>query len=177
MRLEIELRCILFPLIILEMFLQLDWSPPVVNSIHWTWFGKVHRCLYKVSQLTVRVRAKTKPWGWRNCPKSSETGLCQGTDLRKGTKTFLQHWRSPRPQWPPSFLNGRSLEPPRLFLELAARPNGALTELLWRWENLPEGQPSLQHFTNQAIMVEWPDGSHCSVKGSRQPACSLPEGT
>ena len=32
MRLEIELRCILFPLIILEMFLQLDWSPPVLNS-------------------------------------------------------------------------------------------------------------------------------------------------
>ena len=31
MRLEIELRCILFLLIILEMFLQLDWSPPVVN--------------------------------------------------------------------------------------------------------------------------------------------------
>jgi hypothetical protein len=26
MRLEIELRCILFPLIILEMFLQVDWS-------------------------------------------------------------------------------------------------------------------------------------------------------
>ena len=36
MRLEIELTCILFPLIILEMFLQLDWSPPVVNSIDWT---------------------------------------------------------------------------------------------------------------------------------------------
>jgi len=35
-RLQIELRCILFPLIILEMFLQLDWSPPVVNSIDWT---------------------------------------------------------------------------------------------------------------------------------------------
>jgi hypothetical protein len=31
MRLGIELRCILFPLIILEMFLQLDWSPLVVN--------------------------------------------------------------------------------------------------------------------------------------------------
>jgi hypothetical protein len=30
-RLNIELRCILFSLIILEMFLQLDWSPPVVN--------------------------------------------------------------------------------------------------------------------------------------------------
>jgi hypothetical protein len=24
---------------------------------------------------------------------------------------------------------------------------------LWRWENLPEGQPSLQHSTNQAFMV------------------------
>jgi uncharacterized membrane protein (DUF373 family) len=36
MRFEIELRCILFPLIILEMFQQLDWSPPGVNSIDWT---------------------------------------------------------------------------------------------------------------------------------------------
>ena len=24
---------------------------------------------------------------------------------------------------------------------------------LWRWENLPEGQPSLQHSTNQAFML------------------------
>ena len=37
---------------------------------------------------------------------------------------------------------------------------------LWRWENLPEGQPSLQRSTNQAFMVEWPDGSHSSVKGT-----------
>ena len=50
MRLDIELRCILFPLIILEM--SLDWSPPVVNSIDWTWFGKAHNSLYKVPQLT-----------------------------------------------------------------------------------------------------------------------------
>ena len=33
---ENELRCILFLLIILEMFLQFNWSPPVVNSIDWT---------------------------------------------------------------------------------------------------------------------------------------------
>ena len=31
MRFEILLRCFLFLLIILEMFLQLDWRPPVVN--------------------------------------------------------------------------------------------------------------------------------------------------
>jgi hypothetical protein len=36
MRHEIELRCILFHFIILEMLVQLDWSPAVVNSIDWT---------------------------------------------------------------------------------------------------------------------------------------------
>jgi hypothetical protein len=123
MRLHMEFRCIMFTLIILEMFLQLDWSPPVVNSIDLTWFEKAHTCLYKVPQLTVHVRAKTKTWGQRNCPYSSETGLCRGTDLGKGTKTFLQHWRSPRTQCPPSFLNGRSLKTPRLILEpRAGRP-------------------------------------------------------
>jgi hypothetical protein len=90
MRLKIELRCILIPLIVLEMF-----RPPVVNSIDWTWFGKAHTCLYKLPQLTVHVRTKTKPWVWRN------------------------------------------------------------------WENLPEGQASLQHFTNK---VEGPNGSHSSIR-------------
>ena len=76
------------------MFLHLDWSPPVVNSIDWTWFGKAHTCLYKVSQLTMHIRAKTKPWGWRNCLQSSErSGLCRGTDLGKATKRNLLHWR------------------------------------------------------------------------------------
>jgi hypothetical protein len=32
-------------------------------------------------------------------------------------------------------------------------------------KKLPEGQESLQHSTNQAFLVEWPDGSHSSVKG------------
>jgi hypothetical protein len=35
---------------------------------------------------------------------------------------------------------------------------------LWRWENLPEGQPSLQYSTNHAFKVEWQNGSHFSVK-------------
>lgn len=29
-------------------------------------------------------------------------------------------------------------------------------------QNLPEGQQSLQHSTNQTFMVEWADGSHYS---------------
>ena len=36
---------------------------------------------------------------------------------------------------------------------------------------------SLQHSTNQACMVEWPDGSHYSAKGTWQPVWSLPKGT
>ena len=30
----------------LRCFLHHDWSPPVVNSIDWTWFGKSQTCLY-----------------------------------------------------------------------------------------------------------------------------------
>ena len=75
--------------------------------------------------------------------------------------------------------SGLHLEPPRLFLELAARPNSEQSgeKGLCQGgdqgpdghsdrapENLPEGQPSLQHYTNQAFVVEWPNGSHSSVK-------------
>ncbi len=66
------------------------------------------------------------------------------------------------------------LEPPGLLLEQASRPNWAIwgeeplsgrwprarwslwqsfSFSLWREENLPEEQPSLQHSTNQACMV------------------------
>ena len=53
MRLKIALRCILFLLIIHELVIQLHYSPPVVNSIDWTWFGKACISLSKVPQLTV----------------------------------------------------------------------------------------------------------------------------
>lgn len=57
MKLNIELRCILFPLIILEMFPQLNLSPSVENSGDWTRSGKTHN---RVPQLTVHVPAQTK---------------------------------------------------------------------------------------------------------------------
>ena len=60
MTLKIELRCILFPLIIHEMFLQLDWSPLVVSSVDWAGFAKAHTCLYAVLQLTMHVKLQTK---------------------------------------------------------------------------------------------------------------------
>lgn len=48
--LSLCLRCIVLPLIILEMFQQLNWSPPVVNSVDWMWFGKAHTPVYVRSQ-------------------------------------------------------------------------------------------------------------------------------
>ena len=36
-------------------------GPPVATSIDWTWFRKKHTVLYKVPQLTVNIRAETKP--------------------------------------------------------------------------------------------------------------------
>ena len=38
--------------------------------------------------MTVHVRANSKPWGQRNYLQTSETGLCQGIDLEKGTEKF-----------------------------------------------------------------------------------------
>ena len=83
MRLEIELRCILFPLIILEMFLQLDWSTPVVNSIDWT---------YKVPQLTVHVRAKTKAITSKELSKERRDRIVS----REGYQNIAAAWKVPK---------------------------------------------------------------------------------
>ena len=56
-----------------------------------------------------------------------------------------------------------------LVREVSKNPMVTLTELqIFSVEmgDLPEGQPSLQHSIYQAFMVEWPDGSHTSVKGT-----------
>ena len=104
MRLEIELRFILFPLIILELFLQLYWSPPVVNSIDWTWI--------------VYIRSHSWQRKSEHKPSHEVEGIVRRAPRQDCVKT--QIWGTP------TFLNRRSLEPPRLFLELAAQPNWAI---------------------------------------------------
>ena len=119
---DFDMRCILFPLIILEMFLQLHWSPPVVHSIDWTWFGKAH----------------IKSHSWQCVSKQKPSHEVEGIVHRASRQDCVdaQIWgRVPKHfciieglqnQCPPSFLNGRSLEPPRHFLELSSRPNWAI---------------------------------------------------
>lgn len=106
--------------------------------------------------------------------------------LWKVTENFLQRWRSKCAQWPPSPINGRSLEPPtfpanrviwvgvfysgkwrRTWWSLSQSSSIAL----WRKENLAEGQLFLQHSPNQACIVKWP------VNGTWKSAWSLPKGT
>lgn len=141
-------------LIIFEISLHLDWRAPVINRIDWTWFGKKHTCLHKVSQLTIHIRAKTKPSGWRNCLQGSETGWCQEkalwkAKLRLGEEGLDNQEPSGQSGWAPQILSGE----------------------------LSEGQPSLQHSTDLGIMAEWPDGSLFSVKDTWKRAWSLPKST
>ena len=122
MSLDIELRCILFPLITLIMFLQLDWSPPVVNLIDWTWFGKAHICLYKGPTVDRNCLCMDKGivcvwtkelsvYGQRNC-------LCMDKEIvsrlrsGEGYQNVSAALKLQEHSW-------RCLEPPRLFLELA----------------------------------------------------------
>ena len=97
-----QLMCILFPLIIPEMFLQLHCCPPVVNSIDWTWFRKTPTCRYKVPQLTVHVRPNTKPMRskelsvelrdrivWRNRSGEGYQNISAALKVNKNTVAFI----------------------------------------------------------------------------------------
>ncbi len=67
------------------MVLHLHLSPAVFDYTDWTWLGKPHTCLYDLTAHSA-CQSKWESWGQRNCLKSSETELWQGTDLAKVTK-------------------------------------------------------------------------------------------
>ena len=173
MRLEIELRSILFPLIILEMFLQLDWSPPVVNSIYWTWFGK-HTPVYIMSHSWQCMSEQKPSHEVEEIVRRAPRQYCNDAQIwGKVPKQCLQRWMSPRtrPNWAIVGEGPCSGRWPRTSWSLWKSSRVPL----WSWENLLEGQPSLQHSINQPFIVEWPDGGD-SVKGTWQPTWSLPKG-
>ena len=166
MNLQIELRCIQFPFIIFQMSLELDWSPPVANSIVWTWFGRKHTCLEKVPQLTVSKQKVQGTGRW-----SPEFELWRGIYLGRGIQVFLECW---------NLL-------PRLCLELDVQPKWTTGQGPWSgrwprtqwplWQNYSvpwlttcQRDKSLQHFTNLGFMGEWPNRSHSWEKGTWQHA-------
>ena len=117
---------LLFPLLILDVsttWLESTCGELIWNGTHQSIFGPTvdSACQSKnqamrLTELSLKLRDRivSQIWG-------------------KGTKTFLQHWRYPRTQWPPLFLNGRSLEPPRLFLELASTAKLSNRSRSGRW--------------------------------------------
>ena len=149
MKLKIELRCILFPLIIL------NWSPPVVNSVDWTWFGKAHTCLYKVSQLTKPTKPTMKWNQLSSKPSMKWKELSWGTNLGKeGTvASIIWKWKKfgstrtlPR-AGRPSKLSDRGRR--ALVREVTKNPMVTLSEL--QRSSVERGEPSRRTTISAAI--------------------------
>jgi hypothetical protein len=97
------------------------WNPPVVNSIDWTWFG-THLSIY--GSYSWQCMSEQKPSHEvkgivRRAPRQD----CVEAQIWVRVPKHFCSTEGPRTQWPPSLLNGIRLELPRLFGELAARPN------------------------------------------------------
>lgn len=83
-----KLRSFLFPLIVCQKLLQYDWKPPVVNSVHWTWFGKGHLAIkgpivdgaYQSSNQAMKSKEQ-------NCAEAQIWG--KGTKKTSGTSKEL----------------------------------------------------------------------------------------
>ena len=157
MRLETELKCILFPLSILEMFLELYWSRHVVNSIDWTWFVKAHTCLYKGPIVDSACQSRNQAMSIelldRIVPRHRYgEGYQKMSAALKDPKnivaSIILKWKKfgntntlPRACHLAKLSNwGRAL-----VREVTKNPMVMLTEWpsrgpLWSWENLPEGQ-------------------------------------
>ena len=76
----------------------------------------------------VYIRAHSWQYISEQKPSHEVEGIVRRAQ-RQDCVEALQHWRFPRTQWPTSFLNGRSLEPPRLFLELARLSRALVREV------------------------------------------------
>lgn len=85
MRLKIELSCILFPLMNLEMSLQLNLSPSVGNSLDWTWTR---------TQRPLSQRSRAPLWREEKLPEGQPSlqrwGLYGRVTKRKLPKELLQ---------------------------------------------------------------------------------------
>jgi hypothetical protein len=90
----------------------------------------------------VHVRAKTKPWVKGLVHRAHRYDCVEAQIWGRVPNKLLLHWKSPKTQRP-TFLNGRCLEPPRLFLYLASRPNLTIGGE-WPWSGrLPRAKWSI----------------------------------
>lgn len=69
------------------LFLHLDRSPPVVNSIDLTWFGTAYICLIKVSLLTMHIGASHEAMRSKELPAVLRDKIVSRQRSREGCKT------------------------------------------------------------------------------------------
>lgn len=97
---ETDLRCFLLPLIIFDLFLQLDSSPPVLSSLDLIW-KDTHLCVWD----------STADRAWQSNHLYISERIVSRLRSVEGNGTFLQLWSSWRAQLCPSFFYGKKFEP------------------------------------------------------------------
>ena len=146
MRLEIELRCILFP-IDHPWDVSTTWLESTCGKFNWL------DMIWKGTHLSIQGPTVHSACQSKNQSHEVETIVqdCVEAEIWGRVPKHFCSIEGSRTQKPPSFLNGRGLETPRLFLELASQAklsNRGRRALV---------REVLQHSTNQTFMVEWPD--------------------
>ena len=174
---RLKIACILFPLIILDV--STTWLESTCGKFNWLdmiWKG--HTSVYIRSpswQCMLEQKPSHEVKGIvRRAPRQDyvKAQICSiESPQEHGGKVWNHQDSLPRAGHPAKLSNPGRWPRTRWSLWQSSRVP------LWKWENPPEGQPSLQHSTNQAFMIECPDASHSSVKATWQPAWGLPKGT
>ena len=117
------------------MFLQLDWSPPVANSIDWTWFGKAHTCLYKGPTVDSACQSKNQAIRLKELSVEVRDRIVSRQRSGEGHQNISAALKVPKNTVASSFLNGRSLETSRNFIE----PNWAIKGFGQGGDQEPDG--------------------------------------
>ena len=129
----------------------------MINSIYWTRFGKTHTCLYKVPELTVHVREKNQAMRWKELSVEHRDRIVSRHRSGEGQQKMSAALKVPKNTVASIILKCKKFGTTKT-LPRAGGP-GQTDQLrekgLGQGGDLPEGQPSLQHSTNQAYMVEW----------------------
>ena len=194
MTLKLLLKCILLPMIIFRMFLQLDWSQHVVNSVDWTWFGKAHTCPYTVGRAcrSTNQANKSKELSvdlWDRIVSRHRSG--EGyRKMYAALKVPMSTVASIICKWK-KFGTTRTLLRVGLLAKLSDQGRRTLVREVTKNPMVTDRAPALlcedkrifqkdNHLcSTPPIRLLWygPDRSHSSVEGTWQPAWSLLKST
>ena len=79
---------------------EVKWSPLVVNSTEWPWFGKANTCCYKVSTAGNASKSKNQAMRLKKLPAGLRQDCVKAQSWRR-LQRILMHWRFLGAQWAP----------------------------------------------------------------------------